>query len=387
MPNNQTLFKANGGQAALTAVIFFLFISLAVVFGAAAPALKEMKISKELLSSKESYFFSEGALEDASFRVFSGKNMPSELVYSDGLFRATTTVSDIIGAGADTKEITVSGAKTDLFRKLKSVLVEDTGAAFNYASQVGDLGLKMFSNAAVNGNVFSNGDIIGYSNSVINGDALTAGVISSPSPQVTGVKTEGVSPVDLPPLDVDYWKAQANINNDPLEGNKEYNSGSHALGPKKINGNLTLNNQAELTVTGALHITGNLEMNNNSMMDLTESFAADGLVIIVDGFIHFNSNSEVYGTTALPKGYLVFISLNESESAIELNSNAEIEGVIYATNGWVVINSNGEITAVAGRGVLLDSNAELNYDLGLRDIRLTGGPSGGWKVKNWREIP
>ncbi len=371
----------------LTAVIFFLFISLAVVFGAAAPALKEMKVSKELLSSKESYFFSEGALEDASFRVFSGKNMPSELVYSDGLFQATATVSEIIGAGVDSKEISVSGAKTDLFRKLKTVLVEDTGAVFNYASQVGDLGLKMFSNAVVNGNVFSNGGIIGYSNSVINGDALAVGVISSPSPRVTGEKTQGVLPVGLPSLDVAYWKAQANINNDPITGNVEYDGGSHTLGPKKIIGNLTLNNQAELTVAGPLHITGNLEMNNNTKMYLAESFVADGVTVIVDGFIHFNSNSEVHGTEAAPKGYLVFTSLDGGESAIELNSNTEIEGVVYAINGWAAINSNGEITAISGRGVRLDSNAELNYDLGLRDIRLTGGPAGGWKVENWREIP
>ncbi len=111
----------------MTAVIFFLFISLAIVFGAAAPALKEIKNSRELLSSKESYFFAEGALEDVVFRVFSGKNMPSELVYSDGLFQATAIVSEIIGAAADKKEITVSGTKADIFRKLKSVIEDADG--------------------------------------------------------------------------------------------------------------------------------------------------------------------------------------------------------------------------------------------------------------------
>ena len=93
--------------------------------------------------------------------------------------------------------------------------------------------------------------------------------------------------------------------------------------------------------------------------------------------------------SAVPGNYTVNLDnlISANISAIELNSNTEIEGVVYAINGWAAINSNGEITAISGRGVRLDSNAELNYDLGLRDIRLTGGPAGGWKVENWREIP
>ncbi|MEK7647296.1 MAG: hypothetical protein AAB378_02910 [Patescibacteria group bacterium] len=371
------------GQALLITVVFFVFISLAMAFGVTSPAVKESVISRDLISSKKSYFLAEAGEEDVLYRIMRGKNYSSTEILSLDGFAATTTV--VSSEGGSRLDVVADASIVGKVRKLRSVLVEDVGTVFNYASQVGDLGVDMSSNAEIKGNVFSNGNIVGASNSKIEGDALAVGAISSPSPIVTGTKTAGVDPVGLPSLDIDYWKARANINNNPINGDAEYNSGSQTLGPRQINGSLRLNNSAALTIAGPLYITGNLEMNNNTDMYLSGAFGSDGTVIVVDGLITFNSNSEVHSTSASPKGYIIFAGLHSGSGAIVLNSNAEIKAVVYALNGWVDINSNGEVVSLSGQGVRLGSNAELKYDLGLRDRRLTGGPSGGWLINSWRE--
>lgn len=378
--------RGEEGQAAMISVVFFLFISLAVVGAFSFFAASELRIARTFEKSKQSYIFAEGAMEDAVYRIRSDKNMPSSLVYQEGDAQATITVTDIGGAFNE-KEINIAGVQVDASRKLKTTLIESEGAVFNYGSHVGEFGLQMDSNARVNGNVFSNGNITGLSNSVINGDAIAVGSISSPDPQVSGTKTESADPIPLPNIDIDYWKAQANINSDPIQGDVSYGSGSSTLGPRKIEGNLSLSGQAILTVTGALHITGNFSMDSNTQLHIDESFGSQSLIIVVDGTVLLSSNSAIFTTASSPKGYLVVISLDSSASAIEINSNSPIGGVAYAMNGWLTIDSNGEITAVVGKGVYLNSNAELNYDLGLADIRFSGGPSGGWGINSWKEIP
>jgi hypothetical protein len=243
----------------------------------------------------------------------------------------------------------------------------------------------MGSNSRIIGNIYSNGNITGDSNSEIQGDASAVGTISSPRPTVTGVRAEGVAPQDMPQVDIAYWKAQANINNNPFVGNLVYDHGSSTLGPRKIEGDLTLDSNASLTLTGPVHVTGNFRMDSNSDLFLSESFSASTTVIVVGGSITFSSNSEVHSTTATPKGYILLLSESASGTAIDLNSNNPINGAVYAPNGTVRIGSNTGVTSIAGRRIRLDSNATITYNFGLRRADFTGGPSSGGQITSWQE--
>src|SRR3989344_408566 len=53
----------NSGQAMLTMVVFFMFLSAAIVFGVISPILKQISIAKQLLFSTQSYYLSESGLE------------------------------------------------------------------------------------------------------------------------------------------------------------------------------------------------------------------------------------------------------------------------------------------------------------------------------------
>lgn len=249
--------------------------------------------------------------------------------------------------------------------------------AFHYAAHIGQGGLVINSNSRIYGNVHSNGNILGSSNSLIDGDAQAVGSISSPYPQVTGTKKEGVQEIALPDIDLDYWRNQANQNNDPINNNLTIST-NQSLGPRKIQGDLTINGNTILTVTGPIHVTGNFTMNANSQLILDQSFGSNGTVIVVDGQIILNSNSQVKPTTASPKGYILLVS-PFSGDAITLNSNVS-GGLFYSTAGNTILNSDSSVTAITAYRLILNSNATLNYDLGLVGAQFSSGSSSGWEI-------
>jgi len=262
----------------------------------------------------------------------------------------------------------------------------EEGVSFHYAVQNGNGGLVLQANSKINGSVYSNGSIQGASNSQINGDAYAVGTISSPYPAVSGNRYPNSPPTTLPSLNYDFWKAQANANNDPYEGDLTINSAT-SLGPKKIQGNLTLNGGANLKVTGPIYVTGNFVMNSNSQMYLDPSFQSKGTVLIVDGTINISSNTAILPTNANPKGYLLLVTTNSSDSAINISSNTS-SGIFYALGGTINLNSNAKVVAVVGKKLVLASNAQLDYDLGLASAVFTSGPGGVWQFKagSWEII-
>lgn len=252
--------------------------------------------------------------------------------------------------------------------------------AFRYAVQIGERGLTMDSNSRINGNVYSNGNIQGDSVSRINGDAAAVGTISSPTPLVTGTKQAGAPSQPFPTFDEQYWKDQANKNNDPQIGNLEL-SGTKTLGPRKIQGNLTLKSNTNLTLNGPIWVTGNLQVDSGSQLFINSAFASSGTVVLVEGSIDLDSNTKVWPTNSSPKGYILFVSTKGTGAgnAIQLDSNVT-GGVYFAPNGDADLDSSVNIVAITAQGLHLDSNAELNYDLGLASANFSAGPGGGWEI-------
>jgi hypothetical protein len=373
------------GVIALLIGIVAMFLASTLALSSVFVFLNRAKAARNIAHSYEAIYASEAGIEDMLLRYFDDtKPLPSSYphILSVGSSSASTTIrEDFLGNAIIVSE----GDRLDRIRSLRIYASPEGPGVFHYAVQIGEDGLVMGSNSRVIGNVYSNGNITGDSNSEIQGDASAVGTISSPRPTVTGVRTQGVAPQDLPEIDIDYWKARANINNDPIVGNLVYNKGSNTLGPRKIEGNLTLDSNADLIVTGAIHVTGNFRMDSNSELFLSEAFSASTTVIIVGGNITFDSNAEVHATVATPKGYILLLSESASGTAIDIDSNNPIEGAVYAPNGTVVIGSNADITSIAGRRIRLDSNAEIVYDFGLRDADFTGGPSSGARIISWQE--
>ncbi|MDP2668566.1 MAG: choice-of-anchor R domain-containing protein [bacterium] len=165
------------GQAALIAVIFMMTIMLSAIFGVIGLSLKEARVAGKNYKSRNSFFVAEAGIDDAVYRLLRGKNLSSS--YTISLNGATADI-DVTNISSNTRRIVSSGDASGSNRSLSANLVTGTDSvSFFYGVQVGDGGMSISNNAQVNGNVYSNGSIVGGNGAKITESATVAGGISS----------------------------------------------------------------------------------------------------------------------------------------------------------------------------------------------------------------
>jgi hypothetical protein len=188
---NKKQNRYNSGQAMLLSVIFLLFISMTVILGIATPILKQIRISQDIIRSKESYFLAEGSIEDVLYRLRTGKQVGASETFSTTTGSVTITVSNT----ATGKQVTTSADTNSKVRNMQTNVTLGTGVSFHYGIQVGTGGLVMSNNSTVTGNVYSNGSIVGASGVVITGSAVAANSSSLYADQSNGTTTPPVASV------------------------------------------------------------------------------------------------------------------------------------------------------------------------------------------------
>lgn len=185
--------RYDSGQAMLTVVTLFLFLSMMVVMGISDPVLRQAKITKDFLDSRKSYFLAESGVEDVVYRVKKNKQVPaSGTLVLDGN-TVTVSVQDTPG----TKTISTSADSKNLIRRVDTVLKTGTGSSFNYGVLSGQGGFVLGTNATINGSIYSNGSVTGSSGSSITGSAISA----NSSALVTDQKNDSPLP---PPNSINF---------------------------------------------------------------------------------------------------------------------------------------------------------------------------------------
>jgi len=177
--NFRSQSNANG-YAALTMLMLAIAVSLTVVGGFAFFSLQEVATTRAYTRSLEAHAIAESGIEDGVYRVITGKQLlPSETL---AVGNGSTTI--ILTTNGNEKTIRSEGRRSQNERHLEThVSISTSQVNFFYGVQVSDGGLEMSNNAVVNGNVFSNGSIVGLSGTTITGDAIVAGGIP-PNPAV-----------------------------------------------------------------------------------------------------------------------------------------------------------------------------------------------------------
>ena len=162
------------GQVMLITAVLFMSISLIIVFGLTNPIIQQAKISSNLWNSKQSYYLSEAGLEDVLYKVKSWSDYSPGSngdVLNLGAFSATTTVSNF----ANGTVISASSTRNGYDKYIQAVVKKGVGISLNYGLQVGLGGIDIDNSATINGDVYSNGNII-YTNwaAKINGSVVVA---------------------------------------------------------------------------------------------------------------------------------------------------------------------------------------------------------------------
>ncbi|OGI60454.1 hypothetical protein A2641_00255 [Candidatus Nomurabacteria bacterium RIFCSPHIGHO2_01_FULL_37_25] len=434
----QTKRKINNqsGAAMLISVIFFLFISLAIIGGLVSPSVREYKNASVNLNSKKSYFLAESGTEDAFYRLLNNLAISGSEVITLDSNSATTTITTLPGGS---KQISALGDVSSYQRKTDLTLLIGEGVSFNYGIQVGAGGLTMGSNSEIQGNAFVAGNITGsgditgdvvvaennhsisgvdvvgnvlayscLSGTVVNGNLTyvtggshTCSVSGSVSSQSTPISSEGFA---ITQTQIDDWKAETangvaksaytiNSNSTVTEsssvvitGNMGVGSGAtwNLMGTTKIIGNLTINSNSNVNISDTLYVTGNISFGGGSITQLSSSYGSSSGVVLSDGVMTINSNTTLLGS-GQTGSYILILSTSNSNSAINIGSNAT-GAIFYASAGRVMVNSNANVKEVTGYAVSLGSNAILQYESGLANLNFSGGPSGGWSISSWKEI-
>ncbi|OGE19407.1 hypothetical protein A3D83_04795 [Candidatus Daviesbacteria bacterium RIFCSPHIGHO2_02_FULL_41_10] len=243
----------------------------------------------------------------------------------------------------------------------------------------GATSLNLTTGSIVEGNVYAN-TITGNMTISKNAYYQTIG----PSITVQGTKFPGSA--DPPPTvfpvsdaNITEWKNQAEAGG---VTNGNINGCTMTLGPRKIIGNLTLENSCIVTVKAPLWVTGNIITGNSTVFVLDSSFGATSGVIVVEGTTVFGNNSDLKGS-GTAGSYLMLVSTYDSSQngneAIE-TGNSSISGIVYAPKGTVELANGASFKEITAWKIELGNSAVLTYDSGLASTVFSAGPSGSFSL-------
>src|SRR5438552_12157640 len=97
MVKDSKKLKRNSGAAMLIAVIFFLFISLAIISGLVTPTIREFRAANVNLNSKKSYFLAESGSEDAVYRILNNMSIGNSENITLDSNSVTTAINTLVG--------------------------------------------------------------------------------------------------------------------------------------------------------------------------------------------------------------------------------------------------------------------------------------------------
>lgn len=338
----------------------------------------------------------EAGLNKALYELNKNSNWltSGEIFLGEGSFEATATSSSALSSQKIIESTAYIPNKSNAIsaKKIRAIVyISGEYSGFRYAAQSGNGGFEMESNSTVNGNVYTNGNIVCKGNDNITGDGYAFGTITQPVSEcgLTAERAhENATSTPLPDFDSNFWQTEAEKGGTE-SGPQKLTGGSY--GPKRINGNLTID--GDVTITGCLYVTGDFEMKSNTSITLSSDFGSNGTTILIDGSALLNSNADVISTASMPKGYIQIINSN-STAGISIDSNVD-GGVFYSLNNDIIIKGGGAskksvkpASLSAGRKIKMESNSELTYDTGFQSQYFTSGSGAGWAVKKgtWRVI-
>lgn len=254
----------------------------------------------------------------------------------------------------------------------------------------GDLGFRTYMGGVATSINLTNGSVI---NGNVRANTITGNMTIQkdayyqtlgPSVVVSGTKypdSADPPPTVFPVSDANItdWKNQAEAGG-VTSGN--INGCTMTLGPRKIDGNLTVENECTVTIKAPLWVTGNISTGNSTIFVLDSSYGATSGVIVVDGVTNLGNGADLRGS-GTAGSYLMLLSTYDSSQsgngAIE-TGNSSISGIVYAPKGAVELANGASFKEITAWKIELGNNAVLTYDSGLASTVFSAGPAGSFSL-------
>jgi hypothetical protein len=190
---------------------------------------------------------------------------------------------------------------------------------------------------------------------------------------------------------IEQWKEDAEAGG-VTSGDYSINGTSASLGPRKITGDLIVNNGAVLTLDGTLWVEGDITLQNNAIIKLSSGYGGNSGLIVTDGRLTVSNNATFQGS-GQTGSYTMVVSTSDCPSSVSCGggnamsiSNNAGTAVLYAQNGTIFFSNNAGAKEATAKLISLDNNSFITYESGLANLNFTSGPTGGWEITRWQEV-
>lgn len=433
--NTQTKTNSQNGQAMIIAVLFFVVITALIVFGITSPLMRSIAEANSFSKSKQSFFVSEAGLEDVFYRIKTGMSFSITENVPIGNYVANVDINDLSG---NRKEAISTGDVSDRIRKNRIIMDLGEGASFNFGVQTDVGGFLMENSSSVEGNVFSNGEINGSGNNLVNGDAISA----DSGGLVNGVHVAGdahAHTIENSTIDGDaYYFASTTLINTTVSGTKYPGSSDEAtstlpitdeqietwksdaeaggittctttpyvidknttIGPQKFQCDLEIRTNPNITFAGAIWVEGNLRIKNNPSFSIEQSLADNGesVPIVVDNESDRTLSSKIilensgFFDGGDQGAYIMLLSQNNdsknggNEPAITVENGGQGDILLYSGQGEILLQNNVSLKEITAYKVHLQNSSKVTYESGLINLLFTSGPGASFSLDSWEEV-
>ncbi len=198
-----------------------------------------------------------------------------------------------------------------------------------------------------------------------------------------GSPNPGLENLPISDSNIVDWKVAAEAGG-VITGNYILDAGATAsLGPQKITGNLTVSNNADLTVTGTIYVVGTINIFNGAKIRLGENYGTESGAVLTDDYITVNNNSVFFANSA--NAYILFLT-TKTGLAIDIANNSDT-ALFYASQGIINISNNAILKEVTGYQINLNNGASIIYETGLASTKFSSGSGASWSIAGWQEVP
>lgn len=198
--------------------------------------------------------------------------------------------------------------------------------------------------------------------------------------------TAQTDPVYIPfPIsteNIESWQTEAEAGG-VTSGSVSIGWAGGTLGPRKIEGNLTVSGGGTLTIDGTVWVTGTITLNGGGRIRLNASYGEDDGVIISDGNVTISGGGQATGS-GTSGSYLMILSKSESTSAMAINGGAGAV-IAYAPYGTIAISGGASLKEATANRITIDGGSSVTYESGLTNNNFSSGPSSTWNISSWVE--
>ncbi len=178
------------------------------------------------------------------------------------------------------------------------------------------------------------------------------------------------------------WKSEAEAGG-IHSGNYSVGWAGATLGPKKIEGNLSISGGGTLTVTGTLWVTGNISISGGALMKLSADYGEDDGVAVAGGNISISGGADATGSGEAGS-YLLLLSESTSGSAASVSGGSGAV-ILYAAEGTLNISGGADLKGGTAKRIVVSGGSDVTYESGLADMHFASGSEAGFSVGKWKE--